>query len=491
MKIGATIQQDWVIKTVIFALIFFLFIYKLHYHYFFTDEVLYIDSGREHLKGIYDSTMQVPLLPKYIAALMYKLGDHNVFLLRLPFALMGILSSFLIYKILQEEINYKWGLIGALLFSSSVIIYDSTRMVMLEPLMHLTWLFFLYFLYKAIKHNKSQDFLFAGISLGLALASKITSLLLVPFSIIFLFYSLLHRKISVADLMYNYLLMYTSGAFMFLITYSHAFLKAGERLTIERVLESVKKVYLSKSTVGKPHLINGILYTKSPVWAYAYFLYAKEGIIRFVIYIIGLVSSVFCKNLFVLYWGIFFLMTFIFHQISGVKNLRYTSTFEIPLIILVVRGFFYLSRKFRGLKNLFVIIFAVLLLNFLSYIVRLNKTGYYALFDNYLREETSNFEADVKVYLCGSSRSNRWYKHGKGEGKKMFEISKDYVAHCPHFSEFNYLVFDKNEIERYGDNLLYQHALKNQAFYSKIDLYNFYIFKKTVNGEMSSVCRWK
>jgi len=74
------------LKFGVFALVTLLFTYKLDYHYFFTDEILYVQRGIEQFSGIFGDTLQVPPLPKYFAGLLYKIVGNNLGLLRLPYA---------------------------------------------------------------------------------------------------------------------------------------------------------------------------------------------------------------------------------------------------------------------------------------------------------------------------------------------------------------------------------------------------------------------
>src|SRR3990167_2273157 len=171
----------------------FIFTYKLDYEYFFTDEATYNESGMLHLKGQYAKLPEVPLLGKYIAGITGVMMGRNLFLLRLPYALMGVASVFLVYLILEKEHGHYWGLLGGMLFTQSPFLYSATRRVMLEPVLHLIWLSFHLMYLRFLETEKPKYALLSGLFIGLGMATKIPSTLLYPFSFTTL---LLYQKLA-------------------------------------------------------------------------------------------------------------------------------------------------------------------------------------------------------------------------------------------------------------------------------------------------------
>lgn len=155
-----TFIKKYCLESLIFLLVAVAFLIKLDYYYFFTDEILYVQTGAEHLSGIYTDTLQVPPLPKLLAGGAYIVAGRNLFLLRLPYALMGIASTYFVYLILKREFSKYFALFGVVLFVTDRIIFDATRMVMLEPLMHLAWLGFLYFYYNTFHNTNKKSYIF-------------------------------------------------------------------------------------------------------------------------------------------------------------------------------------------------------------------------------------------------------------------------------------------------------------------------------------------
>ena len=81
------------------ALIFF----KLDYRSFFTDELSYYYNGREIVNlNDYSKNKEVPPVGKYLGGISYLIGNRNIFLLRLPFALLSIFSAFVVYLIIKS-----------------------------------------------------------------------------------------------------------------------------------------------------------------------------------------------------------------------------------------------------------------------------------------------------------------------------------------------------------------------------------------------------
>jgi hypothetical protein len=469
-----------------FVVILFLFIYKLDYPYFFTDEILRVNAGREYLNGIYEENMQVPFPTKYLAGFMYHLSNRDVFLMRLPFALMGFVTSLVLYKILRDEYGYKFGLVGVIIFSSSEIIFSASRMVMLEPLMHLSWVLFLYFYYKAINHSQLRWFLFSGLALGLSLASKVTSVILLPFTIVFFFYQL--KSAGLKDLIFRYTLMYGTGLAVFFSTYIDTFRKIGEKETFNRVYETLQDDYLKKNEEGKPHVINGTVYLKSPAWTYLLYMYTKGGAIRLITYIAGTVFALANRNLFISFWGVFFLLSLSFHQFSTVKNVRYVSSFEIPMIVLSVSGLYYLSKKLPYIKYVLGVILVILFSVHAVNAVTQQKTEYNALYNKYLYDETNGFTSNDKIYVYGSIRSNHWYVHGKAVGMDMFDKEKFISEECYFYDIYTYIIFDQEELLRYGSNLIYEFVLVNIDSYEKLEKHGFLIYKRIPGSKTQETC---
>ncbi|MBU0650156.1 glycosyltransferase family 39 protein, partial [Patescibacteria group bacterium] len=125
----------------------YLNLWQLASDYLFTDEILYVQAGQEYKQADYSLNLQHPLLGKYVSALSSGSAVTDVFRLRLPFAVLGVLSGLVVFAIARRELGFYWGILGFLLYTSLPFLHDTNRAVLLESPMHFFWLLFSYFLF--------------------------------------------------------------------------------------------------------------------------------------------------------------------------------------------------------------------------------------------------------------------------------------------------------------------------------------------------------
>lgn len=463
----------------------FFYFYKLDNSYFFTDEILYLDSGRQYLKGNFENNMQVPFVAKYILGIMYPFVDHDVNLLRTPFAIMGIISGLTLFFIIKKEFGNRLGIVSFCLYLFNPIILDSTKMGMLEAPMHLFWLLFAYFFIEANKNLSYRLFAFSGLFLGLAFASKFTSIALIP---PILMYFILHLKEN-KNYILRYLLMCGVSGLGFLVTYFPAIQYLGIKSTILRVSSAFVEGYVGRSDEGKLHLINGEVYLKSPWWSYLYFLVNKLSIFGAILYVGGIGSSVLNnKNKFLYFWGTFFLSSLVLFQISGVKSERYLSSILIPAIVLVVIGIDYLIKKFGYAKYLIYGLILIQILITTFKLINQEPDRYNGLVNTFISSETTQFTQNKKFYIYGSIRSIRWYIHGKAEGIDMFDFEKNLEDICSKINIYDYFVIDREEIQRYGDNSITLFLNENLGKFELTEKYGFNIYQRKAAKDLILNC---
>ncbi len=478
------------VEIIFFLFVTLLFITKLDHYYFFTDELLYAYSGTAHFQGDYSSALQVSPLPKYIAGLMFTISNGNLAIMRLPYALMGIATCYLVYLVLKKEFGSVFGFIGAAFFATSRIIFDASRMVMLEPLLHLFWMLFLYFYYDSFFKSTKKLYLLSGLFLGLSLSIKLSSLVLFPFIALGFLYKVKFSREEKPLLFKNYFSMLAIGGVTVFIGYLHFIFKAGIVTAALETLRAIKSTYITKSAEGKVHVINQLVYEKSPWWTYGSYFLTYNSFFRAVIAIFLGTLALFKKNFFVLYWGTFFVLVLGFYQLSGVKNVRYVSSVELPLIFLMTAGLHFLFQKYKkSTIFLFVTLFTVffLFLTQIGYLSALKYTEYEGLF-RYFKAETSNFTEYKRLYAFGSVRSLKYYREQVPD-VGMLLWRKDYEVMCPEFDTFDYFAFDKEEILKNPDNYMYRYIQANDENFERVpQVMDMYVFKKIAPFESKLSC---
>lgn len=488
-----TKSKENLLAILLFSVGLFFYLTKLDYHYFFTDEILYYQKGEDMLVGIFDNTLQVPPLQKYIAGISYKMFNPDLYLMRLIFAIFGFSVSIVIFYIVKRELGIYYGILASFLYLFSKIIFDSSRMMMLEPVLHLTWVLFLYLFYNTLSKKDSKLFIISGIFLGLALVTKVTSLLLILLVSVYFIKDLLNLSKESKKVFRLYFLMLSTSLLVVFIFYLPQLYFSGILNTIKDTVKDLLGVYFDKSVEGKLHVVNGNLYTISPWWFYFDAQFKNDGIFLTTFkYVFGIIA-LFSKNKFAYFWALVFILSFSFHQLSGVKNVRYISTFEIPLIILSVYGFYYLLRsinkKFKVIKViLLVIIVSYSLINMSVYLLNLKHTEYLGLF-NYFKNETENFQIKKRIFVFGSIRTLKYYTKLLPE-ERFLTYKREYNIYCPEFNEYSYFAFDKEELIKNPENNLYLFVNTYIDNFEKVnEVEDMIVYKKIREFNYSEFCK--
>lgn len=474
----------------VFAIITLLFFYKLDYHYFFTDEILYRSSGIEYLKGEYSLNLQHPLIGKYIVGFATLFDEMNVFIMRTPYAILGILSAFIVYKILGKWVGESWGLFGAMVFTTSQFIFDATRMVMFESPMHFFWLLFSFYLLKVLENLKkevtcSREIVLSGLFLGLAMATKHTSIVLVAT----VFFAILFAQGSLKTKAINFLKISVGGALVFGLTYLHFFFSRGLDGAVE-LAKTTYFVFFGRNSEGKDHVVAGQVYNKSPQWFYLHYIYTKYNPLGAIAFFFSPVI-VFFKGIgnFERYWLLLLGFSTFFSQALPLKNARYLASIEVPLVFLFVVAVKYVWDLSRGLRLLTVVFVALNFINFFIYLVMLKPTEYHGLY-NYLSEKTQNFSNGERAYVYGSIRSMKWYRNFVAEEHlDNFLYRKDFYIMCPEFDSFKYIAFDKEELQKNPDILLFEYVEQNREKFAESEIADMQLFTRINNEKTNFICQ--
>ncbi|KSU78939.1 4-amino-4-deoxy-L-arabinose transferase [Pseudarthrobacter enclensis] len=126
-------------------------------------------------------TIDKPPLSIWIMALSVRLFGLNSWAILVPQALMGIATTWLIYKIIRRSYPAAPALLGGLIYATTPVVVLMSRYNNPEPLMGLLTVSAVYFIVRAIEDNRWTWYLFSGTALGLAfMAKQIQAFLPVP-----------------------------------------------------------------------------------------------------------------------------------------------------------------------------------------------------------------------------------------------------------------------------------------------------------------------
>lgn len=471
--------------------IFFLFVislitfYKLDYPYFFTDEILYVQEGFDNLNGSFEQNLQVPFLAKFIAGVTFSFSSYNVFVLRAVFSVIFIFSLVFLFYFLDKLYGEKYAFLGSLLYFLGNINFESNRMVMLEAPMHLFWILFLYFFYQTFVLEKklltNKLFVSIGLFLGLSLITKFTSLILIVFLFLGVFYQNKVLGLDKKFLFKNYSALFLTSVLIFVISYLPYFFSLGFLEGIKQIIKFMKETYLQRNIEGKAHLVDGELFNKSPFYSYLINSLNTDGIFRTIISFISLMSIKFLKKISfnTIFFGTFFTLNFLLFILLSLHNERYISTLWIPLIFLIIEGLKTLNITEIKKQVIFTSILLISASIFINYLHNLKPTKYHALY-LFFKESTNNFQTNERMYSYGSVRSLTWYRRYV-PNEDQFLYRRDYKIMSDEFPSFKYFAFDKDELKKIKpeENLLYQYVIENESNFEKIDSnFDFLIYRR-------------
>ena len=191
-----------------------------------------------------------------------------VFLIRLPFILLSLLLAFYVYKWAKELYGTKAGLFALFIYSLSPSILSTSRLAMTDfPVV--TFIFISsYYLWRLNKNKTTRNTIKTGIFTGLALASKITAIYLMPIFIILSLFGINKKNIKIKVV--SLLIIFTIAALVVFIFYGFQFQTIESTLPDhykERAYQEIDKKFDGKNWIKKTGLF---FFEKVPVPAANY-----------------------------------------------------------------------------------------------------------------------------------------------------------------------------------------------------------------------------
>ncbi|MGA9351576.1 MAG: glycosyltransferase family 39 protein [Anaerolineae bacterium] len=244
---------------------FFNFFSHLGAESFYYDEVVYSLSGLEYLQGNLTRNWEHPFLGKYLMGLSLHLLGKSDFSARFPSALFGFLTGVIIYVFAKKVTNAWCGLAAVCLWSTSpIVLWVSRRAILDAPFVFfftLSW----YLFWQFFKTKGTGHALLGGITLGLAIATKLVGVILVPILILYLVFAGTRDKESLRPAVLSKLTLALSIALLILLlTYAPVLDRLGS------VFQVMNEHWRWEQRSGHREVINNVIYDKQPWWTYLY-----------------------------------------------------------------------------------------------------------------------------------------------------------------------------------------------------------------------------
>lgn len=126
-------------------------------------------------------TVDKPPLSIWIMSLSVRLFGLSSWALLVPQALMGVATTWLIFKIIRRSHSAAPALLGGLIYATTPVVVLMSRYNNPEPLMGLLTVAAVYFILRAVEDNRWTWYLLAGTALGMGfMAKQIQALLPIP-----------------------------------------------------------------------------------------------------------------------------------------------------------------------------------------------------------------------------------------------------------------------------------------------------------------------
>ncbi len=472
-----------VLISITFAYSFFNFFFNLEAESFYYDEVVYSVSGLEYLQGDFTSNWVHPFLGKYLMGLSLRLLGKSDFSARLPSALFGFLTGIVIYFFAKEITNRWCGLAAVCLWSTSpIVLWVSRRAILDAPFVFfftLSWyLFWRFFQTKSTGHA-----LLGGITLGLAAATKIVGVVLVPILFLYLAFPGIRDKGFLRPAVLSKLILALSiAALLFLLIYAPVLDRLGS------IFGVMSKHWQWEQSTGHREVVNGVIYDKQPWWTYLYWYWRgyPPYLLNYtpsVLILLGLAMA------FALLRGddidVFLLLSFLlpFCYLAfylSFKMFRYADILEPPLAILAASfisaaGSFLARRKKRNYAYGAAIIplaaVLILAMTHSTWDIQAQEENRYKATAHHL---SSRIKEEETIFVWGYTNVMSWYM---GEGNEIvggFNSS----GFNGDYTKADYIVVDPLMVSKWPDDPLRAYLEDNEAVYTEDTVGGFELYTR-------------
>ena len=291
--------KSYKILIAILVLSAFFHFYRLDYpNAYVFDEVYHGFTAKQYLignkeawewwttppPGVAFEWTHPPLAKEFMTASMFIVRSTDAWGWRLPGAILGLISVFLIYKIGERLFGKNAGLVSAFLFSFDGLNFVQSRTGMND-------IYVVTFALASVLFLLNKRFFISAIFLGLAFASKWSAFYLLGLNGLLILYFLFTRKIKFSDVRKAVIYMILLAPVIYLISYL-PFFTLGH--TVDQFIELQKQMWWYHS-----HLVATHDYS-SPAWSWPLNLYPVWYFVEY--HKNGLVSNIFASGNPVLFW---------------------------------------------------------------------------------------------------------------------------------------------------------------------------------------------
>lgn len=288
-------------KILLLILVFsaFLHLYRLDYpNAYVFDEVYHGFTAKEYLKGSREAWewwttpppgvafewTHPPLAKEAMTASMFLVSSTDAWAWRLPGAILGIVSVFLVYKIGERVFNKNAGLISAFIFSLDGLNFVQSRTGMND-------IYLVTFSLASVLFLLNKKFFISAVFLGLAFASKWSAAYLLGLNSLIFSYFFLTGKFKLKEVIKAFLYILILAPIIYLIAYLPFFILGH---TTDQFIELQKQIWWYHSNLKATHDY------ASPAWSWPLNLYPVWYFVEY--HKNGLVSNIFASGNPILFW---------------------------------------------------------------------------------------------------------------------------------------------------------------------------------------------
>lgn len=234
---------------------------------------LYISSIPIFFMEFDDSIWNIPTCWDVGKELIFhsKYDQKNiVFLSRLPIILLLVIGGIFIYLWSKDLYGVNAGLFALFLYAFNISIIGVGRLIFTDSVFIVFFIMTLYYFWKYLKNNKTSNLIISGVTLGLAMLSKVNGIYLIP---IFVLWFLIYKKINLKKSFFKRMVPLF---IIFLLSYLTIFIAYGFKIgTIsstypEHYNQRVREVFNEYLKSQDINSIATFLYEKVPIPAPAY-----------------------------------------------------------------------------------------------------------------------------------------------------------------------------------------------------------------------------